>query len=89
MAEKEGEVRVEEVTMVEVRVFKLVAGDSAMKEGEASGLEDDGLKEELRGRRRASECLVKVRLSYQKGQFDVLDTILDMFKIVSHVRLMK
>ena len=46
LAEKEGDGRAEEVTMVEVRVFKLVAGDSAMKEGEASGLEDDGEKEE-------------------------------------------
>ena len=46
LAEKEGEGRAEEVTMVEVRVFKLVAGESAMKEGEASGLEDDGEKEE-------------------------------------------
>ena len=46
LAEKEGEGREDEVTMVEVKVFKLVAGDSAMKEGEASGLEDDGEKEE-------------------------------------------
>jgi len=45
--EKEGEGRAEEVmVMVEVRVFKLVAGDSAIKEGEASGLEDDGEKDE-------------------------------------------
>ena len=45
LAEKEGEGRAEEVTMVEVRVFKLVAGDSAMKDGEASGLEDEGEKD--------------------------------------------
>ena len=46
LAEKEGDGRAEDVTMVEVNVFKLVAGDSAMKEGEARGLDDDGEKEE-------------------------------------------